>query len=392
MKNITEIAGSYYVKVLLAISLLTPYGVIMAAPQITSVARNLENQLVIGGSGFGKGPTVVLYDDFSSIQVSGDTIVLKPQLGEWLEFSHAGNPSDSIRPGLEDSQGYSLVARGSSGDISHKMTFGIRDSSGIHQLKHFQEIYFSYSIKDEGEFPGTAGTRTSFSNVSSTKDAWMMFGDRGDNTEYATSSGEPAGHDLYIPGWTGSSFIIAGNETQMDPGFTQNALKDYWAFGSWVTIMFHAELNPEGPYGNASGFFSFLNANYYDVNFRNGNFMTDQTSEGVPYPYWDRVKFFTWLREGDAEVLRLVDNIYVAIGENANARVLISDSPTLKSSKKIKHLLPVKWTDTSIIISNDSKEFGTLQYVHIINSENLSSDGAEICTDCPEPPSSVIVN
>ena len=214
-----------------------------------------------------------------------------------------------------------------------------------------------------------------------------MLGSRGDKTAYSVEIGEPGGHDLYIPAWTGGGFNINGNNTKMRPVWWPPELGQNWDFGGWHTKMFHAELNPSDPYGKAEGFFSFLNKNAYHVNFRDGNFMHDQSSEGVPYPFWDRIKFFAWMNAGDADVNRVVDEIYVAIGENANARVLLTDGESLESSTRVFHLSPESWTDSEIVARfPDYLPDSNTYYLHVLDSDNAVSGGYNLCQLCPDAP------
>lgn len=355
-------------------------GNVMAQPTVASVQLGQHGEMVIKGSGLGSGPTIALYDNFDDAEIVGGELKLTPQVGQWHEIS-------SSSPLFHQDNGgdLSLYVRG---PAYAKLFFGVEDPKAIHGLKTFQEVYFSYSIRDIGDFPGDNGTLDSFSTISSTKDAWMMFGGRGDNTAYAVSKGEPAGNDLFIPAWTGNGFVIAGNNTSMNPNFWQHTLTENWDFGGWNTNMFHAELNPEEPYGAAEGFFSFINKNRYDVNVRKGNFMEDLREEGVPYPVWDRIKFFAWLRTGDADVQRLVDEVYVAIGPNANARVLVSDAETLETSTKAYHLIINQWNNSEIKASipdhilKDSSDY----FITVIDSNNERTTSIPLCPNCPSPP------
>jgi len=351
-----------------------------AAPEIHDAHLNDFGEIVLKGVAFGQGPTVALYDDFSDIEILGESVNLKPQVGSWFKAQ-----STSSVPFIDEEHGNtSLFVRG---DGVSQLEFGVNDNSGPHGLKTFQEVYLSYTIKDLGDFPGPGGTMTEFSTQSATKDAWMMFGNRGDHTGYAVSIGEVAGHDLFIPGWTGGGFNIAGNNTRLTPSYWPHDLRQNWAFGDWNTKMFHAELDPQDPYGDAEGFFSFLNKNAYHVNFRNGNFMEDQRSEGVPYAVWDRIKFFVWMRLGDADVNRVVDEIYVAIGDNANARVLLTNNDSLENSTRVFHLPPTSWTNSEIIAHfPDYLPGGRIYYLHVLDANNATSESLSLCQGCPNPP------
>lgn len=368
--------------------LLSVPSALLAAPDIEKTTVDDGNTISILGSGFGEGPSVALHDDFSNAIISGDGVTLAPQIGNWLSESK----SSSNNAFVDEKYGNAgLFARGNGSSV---LVFGIPDGEGPHGLKTFQEVYFSYTIRDLGDFPGDNGTPTQFSTRSSTKDAWMMLGDKGDNTGWAVSQGDPSGHDLYIPAWTGGGFNIAGNNTRMRPSFWPGELTKNWAFGDWNTMMFHAELNPEDPYGEAEGFFSFLNKNAYHEKVRQGNMMEDQRSEGVPFASWDRIKFFAWMFTGDAEVKRVIDEVYIAIGDNANARVLLTDGESLEKSTRVFHLSPESWTDSKIVVRfPDYLPDSETYYLHVLNADNAASAGYRynLCRSCPKPPESFSV-
>lgn len=365
---------------LLAVSSIALPSGLAAAPQISNVVLSGSGDVVIEGTGFGGGPTVAIHDDFSTARIESGSVSLSPQVGQWL----IGNSSSQSIVIDQKYQSKSLFVRGSGSSL---FVFGIPDSTAPQGLRTFQEVYMSYTIRDFGDFPGTGGTPTSFSTQSATKDAWMMLGDRGDNTQYAVSQGEASGHDLYIPGWTGTGFNIAGNNTRMEPSFWQGRLTENWDFGGWNTNMFHAELNPSNPYGKAEGFFSFINENGYYSNVRNGNFMEDQRDEGVPYASWDRIKFFSWMNEGDANVRRVVDEIYVALGRNANARLLVTDNEKLGNSTRAFHLTPISWSGSEIVAGfPDYLPDDNSYFVHVIDANNVASQGIGLCQRCPIAP------
>jgi len=371
---------------LTATALIAASTPLMAAPSISEVALQSDTDLKITGSGFGEGPKVALYDNFENAERRDGKTTFNPQIGNYYR-KDANSPVVTTSRGGVNSN--SVFARHAEKTYETRLFFGVEDNNGVHGLKHFQEVYFAYTIKDAGDFPGPNGGPKNFSDVSATKDAWMMFGSRGDNTALVAPS--PQGHDLYIPGWTGKSFTISGNETRTSPGYWQHSLKDNWVFGGWVTKMFHAELNPDDPYGDATGFFSFLNKEKYELNERNGNFMSDQSDEGVPYPYWDRVKFFAWMNPGDADVQRVVDEIYVAIGENANARVVLTDAKRLSDSTVIFHLPPESWENDTITAPLPDIDMDREYYLHVSDAQNNFSTSKLLCMECPNPPKPVTV-
>lgn len=354
-------------------------------PTIHGHSISSDGSVTIRGEGFGSGPNVVLFDDMSNAEVSPTKLELAPKKGEW--FNVKGDASEIVEGPFDENSRAIIVAE--SGSVNGaKLTFGEADAAGVHGLKHFQEIYFSFALRDLGAFP--YGTEEEFAEISAAKDSWMMFGPRGDNTSYSIDKlGEPSGHDLVVPSWIGGVFDISGNNTRMDPLFRQRSLRDNWVFGGWVTYMFHAKLNPDDPYGNAEGFFAFLNEQAYDKNTRSGNFMNDQTEEGVPYPYWDRVTFNAWMRSGaESPIKRAMSNFYVAIGDNANARIFLTDGKTLANSTRIQHLLPERWLDDRIEASLPKAWNSGSVYLHVADSNNNYSQGHRLeCNECTPPDS-----
>lgn len=351
-----------------------------AAPKILDVSILESNYIEITGDNFGSGPRVAIFDDFNDASMIGDREVnLDPLKGAWAE--HSGTGYIESKNSTEDN---ALIVRDTRLGVSSRFVFAEDDNEGVHGKKHFQEIYLSYSEKDFRSFPGRNATENSFSDISSAKPAWLMFGHRGDNTQYALSIGSPAGHDIVVATWSGGGFLTDGNNTRMQPTFWHHELTENWAFQDWNTISFHAKLNPNDPYGKAEGFISFVNRNFALTKKRDGNFMTDQTEEGLPYPYWDRVKFYSWIRTDESDVKRAVDNVYVAVGENANARVVLTDNESLDKSRVLVHALPISWSESSITvrIPHDSRN---PKYLHVIDSNETSSSGAFICLECPEP-------
>ncbi|QBM17205.1 hypothetical protein MARI_13110 [Marinobacter sp. JH2] len=358
-----------------------------AKPIIENINFNAGTDASISGEGFGPGPNIVLYDDFEAAEIANGKLELNPKIGEWYQVS-SSNPV--IYADQEINQ--SLFVRGK-GDAS--LNFGVKSIDGPYGLKPFTEIYFSYSVRDLGDFPGTGGTESSFSTVSSTKDAWMMFGARGDNLAYSASQGQPAGHDLYIPAWTGNGFNIAGNTTKLSPTFWQHELTKNWAFLNWNTTFFHGKINNNDPYGAADGFFGFVNVNKFHINERIGNLIQDNSSEGLTHAYWDRIKFFAWMNEGDADVERILDNIYIAIGPNANARVIVTNAPTLEKSSKLIHLPVNEWGQEKISVEIPKyilESKNETHYIFVIDSRNQQSDPVKICNDCPVAPKLELIN
>ena len=350
------------------------------APTISSISQENENELTIQGNGFGLGPSVVLYDSLENIRQEDGTITLSPGKGDWHETK--GQFSELVS-GPFGEENRAVVVRDSSKGTEGKLFFAHPDTDGRYGVREFQQVYYSFAVRDLGDFP--AGGANSFSDMSATKDSWMMYGNRGDRV----TPDNIAGHDIAMPTWVGHNFWISGNNTDPDPTYRQSELRDNWDFGGWNTYMFHAKLDENDPYGNAEGFFAFLNKNRYHKNIRSGNLMNDQTDNDVP-PYWDRIKFNPWARVNDSQIKRAMTNFYVAIGDNANARVVLTNAEKLENSTRIQHLLPVQWNEGTITALMPESLKDKPLYLHVINKEEEKSLGYPVSSN-PNPPANVSV-
>ncbi len=283
--------------------------------------------VVIQGSGFGsKGPSVVVFDSFDAGS-NGAPINVNADVGTWLDVK---NNTYTSKSGYSGSNSVIVVGPGVEGSLT-----GGKKGSGPHGLDAFQEIFFAVAIKDLGAFP--SGTKTSFSDSSSTKDTWLMLGGRGDNASFSGN-----GHDLYITGHTGNGASkIAGNTTKTSWWVT---MKDYWQFGDWNRQTFYGKLNPSNPYGGAEGKFTVINAGGLFVSDYTGSLMTQLS--GVD-DSWDRVKFGAWYRD-TSETFRIMDDMYMATGPGARARVEVCDKPNYSDCTKVGILVPTSWSNSQV--------------------------------------------
>jgi hypothetical protein len=289
---------------------------------------------------FGPGPeNVVLFDSFEdhagSVSKSG------PLVGQWWKIEDAAIHEEHAFSGSKSA----LLIDTSDGN-QKSLRFAIPDNGATkaNGMRLFQEIYFSYAIKDLANFPGKGGTENSFADASSAKDAWLMLGARGD-AGWKEVYGQWTGNDLYIPGYNSGGFLVHGNSTNLREW--QGTFTKDWAFGDWNQIFFHGEIDDQSPYSSGTGFFGFANKHFMDFN----HFSKALVTRSDKKPFWDRLKFAPWYQLRNGNVRRLFDEIYVAIGDHANARVLIGDAEYLANVSRLHHALPRAW-DTSQISAN----------------------------------------
>lgn len=364
-----------------------------AEPEVDNLTWQNERggQLEVSGSNFGSGPNVRLFDSFSN-NTSGDT-PLAVESPAWFDRGNFDIVEDESFSGA----GSAIVADTSSSEA--KMLEYVESGEDTPRSKRaFQEVYFSYAIKDLGNFPGPGATETSFPERSAAKDAWLMLGSQG-NGGYRTD--DPwVGNDIVVPTYVGGNFKVSGNSTDLGGWAWQSELHDNWDFQDWNQMFFHAKINPEKPFEDGSGFFAFANDNNYFTKRRNDTWMSDPDKK----PYWDRIKFGPWYRLKDVDnVKRVHDSIYIATGPNANARVLLGDSKRLRQVTRLHHGIPVngKWNDNKIVADFSHVEIQNRDewYVFISNGDsqlpltgqplsqaNLTDAGPEEESDDPSEP------
>lgn len=292
--------------------------------------------LEVSGRDFGTGPNVRFFDTFTNDQGATPLAVQSPA---WFDRGTFEIDNQTAFSG----EG-SAVVFDSANNIRNNLKYREPGDDTPHDTRAFQEVYFSYAIKDLGSFPGPGGTDDAFSDISSTKDVWMMLGKRGQGGYHIDD--QWVGNDLVAPAQNGSKFLIFGNDTDLGSKKWLPTVANNWAFGEWNQMFFHADVDPDAPRSSGSGFFAFANNNMYDNKELTGNFMSNAEKK----PYWDRIKFGPWYREkNSSNVERVHDEIYIATGPNANARIMLGDSQYLDQVTRLHHGAPVDWRGNRIV-------------------------------------------
>ena len=292
---------------------------------VSDVQGEIEEgaEIVVCGDEFGdQGPETVFFDDFEDGEPGESLDEEGPVVGEWYT---PGGPvvDDESRSG---SNSLLLLDHEESTQTS---VFAIPDEEGRFGLRHFDEFFMHWSLKDLGDFPGNDSSPTDFSSDSSVKDIWVMFGDRGDNYDYSCSQGECNGNDIVLASHTGGGgFKHDGNNTRSDWW-----ISDFWQFEAWNRMSFHLRLDDDDPYGDATGDFEHFSeeGGYFQDDYE-GPMMREELDE-IP-PVWDRIKVGAWYR-GAGETRRIADDIYIAIGDGAAARVEVADAETIEEATNI---------------------------------------------------------
>jgi hypothetical protein len=343
--------------------------VVFSSPVITGIVGtlNIGQSVTINGSNFGlNGPNVLIFDEFSGIP--GQTISLTATKGAWT---------------VNDSPAY--VA-----DVGTNTAALLIDGVNSRQMElsfpNVQEIFISYKVKipPGGHFPNTT-TNGQFAPDSAWKMCWIMDG------QYGYTGDD----DITLPSWpNGTYFQITGNDTGIRrngavawvevgrPGYSTN----WFSFKGWnrITAYLKAGADPVNDVGTI--WFQGLSAEYGNKVFYYNDltlFDGDDEARDNAISQWSYLTISGWHRTGgvnssyDSGTRAIYDDVYVATGASAAARVEIGNEPIYKDCSKLAIATPDKWTDKSIIANIRSGEFakGDSVYIFVIDGENNPSLG-----------------
>jgi len=340
---------------LLPLLLLLP-SIVIAAPTISTVSGTIADgqSITISGSDFGSGPTIVLFDDFET-ETSGQRMDTTATVGSWTGSGGIGTRDFPYATSIESSSG-NLAINTIEGD-----TWGAWDQVYV-GMSETTEIFISYyAWVPIGYYYPYATSTASFSGTSSFKAAWLAY--NGSTTE----------DDLVVPTNAGTQFSISGNDWVSS--ITKIGLgQDWWSWTqpnrltTWIK----------------SGSPVTSNGTIYTQMM--GSSRSDQTtidrpifdSDGVQNHAWNRVVVpgnFE-IRSGYNDAM-LYDDIYIASGENAAARVEIGNAATYAACTKLAIATHDNWSTTSITATVRQGVFSQLEsaYLYIIDSSNSASAG-----------------
>ena len=87
------------------------------------------------------------------------------------------------------------------------------------------------------------------------------------------------------------------------------------------------------------------------------------------------------------------DDIYVATGPNAAARVEIGDAPTYKGSRNLAISTPQTWNDNQIVFTLRAGPIMDFShaYLYVVDANNNVSKGYALGQALPNPPEGVVV-
>lgn len=344
---------------------------LQAAPTITSVDTSQLSQglITIKGSGFGGSPRVDIYEDFEhSGAKHGDPIASDQAIvGNWRPHNGAPATYDDI----------SLSGNFSADTWSNQY-------SRTGQLNHWfqtpvQSVYISYWVKIPAGYP-FPGSNTSYQNYFSSESAWKFawFID----ADYQGNSS-----DLCVPTYTGNgSVMIAGNDANMA---YLPKIDAYWSKGNWMRFSAWLYADPSAPTSNGRLQMKIWSAEHGDYTYDRQQAVFD--NDGPTTKQYQFVNIPGWIRGFPNNNGRpLYDDIYIASGPNAVARVELTDAANYSKSSAFAIQKPISWTNTQItfqVIKSNIADINTAA-VHVFDGSGNASNGVAISSTAAAPSTS----
>lgn len=318
------------------------------------------HEVTISGSGFGEGPTLVLFDDFEGGD-PWDPIPLEDALiGAWSaksegsytpryhEYAYGGNTSFS----MED-------------EVAEKAIWGKKQAQLKARFEDTQEVFISYhlAVPPERNYPG-ADSRGQWGSGSHWKMSWLMDGDDG----FGSGDGKA---DLCIPtNGQAQAMQIGGNTDNIGWVGSLDNLFDIDGFNRVTTWLKADSANVQDAGYTWIQWLSAKTSPIFENEYEGPVFNARTTS---PTSYqWNQFNVPGWYGNNLTNPGGVYDNVYLATGEHSPARVEIGDSATYEDCTQLTIMPALSWTDSEIqvIVKTKGEETISGKYLFIFSGQN----------------------
>lgn len=304
--------------------------------------------------GFGSGPTLVLYDDGSGGSAGVEATASSPVVGTYsVPFS--GRAAPKYQSGARDGgMGLQVLVPG---DASFKQVTYLHSDN-------FSEFFLSFVLITKNGYaggvePGTLGTGSNW------KQSWMFSGTGDDSygqTDCCWGSHNGTG-----------SYIIGGNEPGVIyPGVGSNNAARFDFYGPNV-FQFYGKNDTATANGSGPWWMAYCSSKYYG---ENGGTSSAPWS-GSPGTY-RRALLPGYFGSPPDFIFTNADwlycDIYLAVGQNAAKRLLVTDAASLAASTQIYLCRPTGWADDSITALLPNLATGQSwdgKYLHWVSADNV---------------------
>ena len=343
-----------------------------AAPAVTGVSGTVQDgqTVTISGSGFGAtGPNVVLFDSFEkgtagqSISITEDSA----DIGEWKEL------------GSSDATSTISSAYAVSGGKSMQVDW--RPGSGGGPGAYYPNVQNSYFLFSWWQFIPTNRDVPGTNNVDGANWKWFWMGDRHDGWPMGS---DYAGQQHYGFNPDGSTYGIQGpvlghdegSPARYDCGWYPN--DSLFRKGTWMRVTMAMKNATSGGHIWQQE----VSSAGHVIQFNVSNIVTAHADDP-----WN-ILFLPGYGRGDSNAVAFYDDVYIATGDGARARVEIGNEPTYSASTNLALITPTAWGDTSITATVrqgqfDAEESAYLYVVHADGTVNATGYPVTIGAGAP---------
>lgn len=314
-------------------------------------------KLSIIGNGFGVGPNVVIYDDFTGI--NEQEIPLNSALiGVW------SGKGDRFKPRFHN-YGYSGTAFSMSDDLNPDSIYGAKRTHLSVVFGNTQEVFMSYQVAvPPGKNFSGAERVGEFGSASHWKFTWLMDGSDG----FGHADGKA---DLCIPtNGQAEALQIVGNTDKIGWVGGLNELFDLNGFNRMTAWL---KADPERPMTDGYTWFQMMSqkigrtkALEYDKPVFNEGASNSTSTK------WNQVNVPGWYGNNQSNTGGVYDDFYLATGDNAAARVEVGSLETYEDNTDLSILPATSWSDKKINVLVNFKGNSSIKgkYLFIFNGSN----------------------
>lgn len=330
-------------------------------PIIGSVSGSIVDgqQITISGSNFGaNGPNVILFDDFKR-GVVGEEVSLNATVGDWSIKGH-----------------HPIYKEDSRGNISGRLVGEIGRLTAV--FDDTQEIFVSYRvmIPSGKHFPYSFAPNT-FAIGSNWKLVWLRDGIRGGN----------GNDDLCLPTFGTTNYSsIAGNDNayKLTTGRVTGDTR-WFSFQDWNRFSVYLKGGERPTVDPGTVWAQGMSPEFGQKTFGSNDrriFDGDDTPDGYKFEddaisRWNHLGVVGWHRGGDDNAAANYDDIYIATGAHARARIEIGNNPIYEDSTVLAIATPTSWQDNAITTTLRQGAFqnGETAYLFVIDENGKASNG-----------------
>ena len=330
-----------------------------AAPAITGVSGTVQDgqTVTISGSGFGDtGPNVAFFDSFEK-GTAGQVVSLatgSADIGEWNELPQSYSESTI-------SSAYAL-----SGGKSMQIDW--RPGYGGGPAEYYPNVQNSYLLFSWWQFIPTNRDVPGTNNVDGANWKWFWMGDRHDGWPMGS---DYTGQQHYGFNADGSTYGIQGAgpghehdlPTRYDCAWYQN--DPLFRKGTWMRVTMVMKNAASG----GSIWQQEVSSAGHVIQFNVSNIVTAHADDP-----WN-ILFLPGYGRGDSNAVAYYDDVYVATGAGAHARVEMGNASTYSASTNLALITPTAWGDTSITATVRQGQFDAEEsaYLYVVHADGTAN-------------------